>query len=129
MRECEVCGIPLVHSELTIRASQKDGPVEYLTCNECGCENLLTSWIDPRPADPEAGYLLYNTRTALFDEYNLQGVLIHANIFPSPRIDFPRAPGGGWPTEKQKSKRAGDETWLDDRGFKDVGGPPGLSQF
>lgn len=123
MRECEICRTPLFHSKLTIRNSQKDGPIEYLTCNECGHDNLLTGWIDLRPTNAAAGYLLYNTRTALFDEYTPQGVLIRANIFPSPRVSLPRARQSGWPTEEQKPKRAGGETWLDEREIKDVGGP------
>jgi hypothetical protein len=82
MRKCETCGIPLVNSRLTAHASDEDDPIEYLTCDECGHDNLLTGWIDPRPADPDSWYLRYNERTALFDEYNDQGALICANVIP-----------------------------------------------
>jgi len=121
MRECGTCGVPLGNSRLTTRASDQGDPIEYLTCNECGHDNLVTGWINPRPVDPDEGYLLYNERTALFDEYDNDGVLIRANVIPSPIIWAARPRDNVWPAERRKPKRAGAETWLSELGMPYTG--------
>lgn len=114
MRVCGECGISLMNSTLTNRTSGNGEVIQYLTCDRCGYGNLVTGYIDPRPTDANSGYLLYNERTELFDEYDTSGVLIRANVIPSP-WHMPRSRDTVWPPEKQKPKRAGNETWVDER--------------
>ena len=118
MRQCSVCGLDLIHSTLATRTSVAGEVIEYLTCDGCGHDNIVTGYINPRPADPTPGYFIFNERTELFDEYDTEGVLIRANVIYSP-WQMPRPHDHFWPLEKRKPKRAGNETWVDERGPKD----------
>jgi hypothetical protein len=117
MRGCGKCEVPLVNSTLIARISDRGNWIKYLTCDECGHDNLVTGWINPQPVDPNEGYLKYNERTNLFDEYDNDGVMIRANVIPSPSIRPSRPSDNIWPNERRKPKFAGVETWLDASGM------------
>jgi hypothetical protein len=75
---------------------------------------LVTGWINPRAVDPlDSGYLLYNERTGLFDEYNDDGFLLRANVIAAPTVRLAKQTATSWPAEKIKPKRSGSDMWLD----------------
>ena len=119
MWTCGKCGVPLGDARLPTHSSGGSDPIEYLVCAECGYENLVTGWIHPRAADPlDSGYLLYNERTGLFDEYNDHGFLLRANVITGGTVRLPKQSASSWPAEKLKPKRSGSEMWLDGSGSR-----------
>jgi hypothetical protein len=110
MRRCNGCGIDLIDSTLISRKSAKDEVIEYLTCNGCGHDNILTGYLNPKPVNPDPSFLIFNERTELFDEFDMDGVLIRANVIYSP-WEMPSSRDHVWPPERRKPKRAGNETW------------------
>jgi hypothetical protein len=92
MRRCNGCGIDLIDSTLISRKSAKDEVIEYLTCNGCGHDNILTGYLNPKPVNPDPSFL------------------IRANVIYSP-WEMPSSRDHVWPPERRKPKRAGNETW------------------
>jgi hypothetical protein len=123
LRRCEQCEEALCDSRLASRKSGDGYSIEFLACGHCGHENLTAGWVDARPADFFSGYLKYNERTALFDEFNNDGILIRANVILSPIVNVP-SPYTGWPHTKPKPKRASSETWLFERASPRSGDRP-----
>jgi hypothetical protein len=117
MRQCNACGIDLIHSTLTSCSSATGEVIEYLTCEGCGHDNIVTGYIDPKPVNPNQTFLIFNERTELFDELDMDGVLIRANVIYSP-WELPRSRDHVWPSEMRKPKRAGNETWMNGRESK-----------